>query len=497
MNKKERQEYEEKILKDLSVERQGKKLIVPEGVELSIAVKALQLKQEEEEEFNAVSWDFEYGVAEGMVAFLRTLEKQFGFVSARPTPTFFGNRPPQFLGIETAPGHQESVPFGRLNVPGINGWLEPTYNIKKGKVVFKIHGEIKGKHRVKADVIIEAVRRECKDNSIYKGQAIETSFPEIEDLNSLGDTFPTFAKLNKIDLDDIIFSKVVSDKIMVSLFMPIMHSERCRKHEVPLKRGILLEGPYGVGKTLTAAATAALCKENNWTFIYLKDVTKLAQAYSFAEQYQPAVIFAEDIDQIVKNKDPEHRDDEINNVLNALDGIDSKGIEVITVLTTNNVQNLTKAMLRPGRLDTVVSVRPPDADAAQQLVRLFGGDLIAADEDLSSVGDILKGEIPALIREVVERSKLAAMRREQEDENLRIVAEDIKVTAEGMKDHMNLLKKKDPDNRSEREKAAGVIASATVAAEQIKQGKDIKEVLEDLPDLKRATQKPDELPFAN
>ena len=72
----------------------------------------------------------------------------------------------------------------------------------------------------------------------------------------------------------------------------------------------------------------------------------------------------------------------MDEILNVIDGIESKGTEIITVLTTNNLGNITSAMLRPGRLDAIVSVRAPDAKAAQQLVRLYAGTLLAADDDL-------------------------------------------------------------------------------------------------------------------
>ena len=202
--------------------------------------------------------------------------------------------------------------------------------------------------------------------------------------------------------------------------------------------------------------------QRGWTFIYLKDVTRLAQAYAFAEHYQPAVIFAEDIDQILKD---ERRSSEINDVLNALDGIDSRGMEVVTVLTTNHLEKITKAMLRPGRLDTVVSVKPPDAAAAIRLVRLYAGERLEDNTDLSKAGELLAGEIPALIREVVERSKLAALRR---DGDLKLVGEDIEVTARSMKAHMTLLKPVEPDKRSDREKAAQILADSNVRSASIR-----------------------------
>ena len=63
-------------------------------------------------------------------------------------------------------------------------------------------------------------------------------------------------------------------------------------------------------------------------------------------------------------------------------------------------------MLRPGRLDAIIDVTAPDAKAVEKLVRLYGRETIAADADLTLVGEALAGTIPAVIAEVVKRAKL-------------------------------------------------------------------------------------------
>lgn len=464
---KEKQDKQNALLRDMSMERKGTKLIVPEEVDLDTAIRALQLKQKEEEEVIAVTHILDAEVAEGIVAFFRVLKNEFGFVSSTGTPGFFGARKPQFIGIETSPGHKESVPMGRLVIPGVDGWLEPSFAVKNSHVVFQLFGEVKGKHRHIVDKIADLVNVELSRNSIYKGHAIETEFLDVDDCDSLEDTFPRFAKVGSIRPEQVIFSAATEEEVDISMFTPIQHTEICRTHNIPLKRGILLEGPYGTGKTLTAAAGATLAKENGWTFIYLKDVTRLAQAYHFASRYQPAMIFAEDIDQVLN--DPNRRDNEVNDILNALDGIDTKGVEIITVLTTNHLEKITQAMLRPGRLDTVISVRAPDADAAQRLIRFYAGADLAENTNINEASKVLAGIIPALIREVVERSKLAAIRRVgSHGGEVKLTGEDIEVTARTMKRHMEMLEPKKKDERSEREKAAQIIADGSIQAAKVR-----------------------------
>lgn len=457
-----------KKLAELSIVREGTKLIVPEGIDYDTAMRALSLKRDEEEQEVSINHIVNVEVAEGMVAFLRVLEAKFGFVSNTGHMGFWGKEPPEYLGIETSPGHRESIPIGRLRIPGIAGYLTPTFGVQRNYATFKVEGECKGKDRHKVDEIVALVEAECRRNSIYRGHAITTSFPNVKNCSCLEDTFPQFAKLEEMRPEQVIFSREIEEQVTISLFVPIIHAEACRRHKIPLKRGILLEGPYGTGKTLTASATATVCKEHGWTFIYLKDVMRLADAYTFAAKYQPAVIFAEDLDQVIMGDDEDAVNKKVKEIQNAMDGIETKGIEVITVLTTNHVERITLAMLRPGRLDTVVSVRAPDAEAALRLVKMYAGDLLdpSCDFNQSNVGDSLAGQIPALIREVVERSKLAALRRS--GDQLLLTPNDIEVTALSMKNHMNLLKNPEPDERSTEELAAATIANGLIRSAEIR-----------------------------
>ncbi len=129
----------------------------------------------------------------------------------------------------------------------------------------------------------------------------------------------------------------------------------------------------------------------------------------------------------------------MDDILNQIDGVDSKSQELIVILTTNYVENIDKAMLRPGRLDAVISVLPPDAKAAQKLVRLYARGLVAEQENLDEVGVELNGQIPAVIREVVEKSKLAALRHLEFDSDLALTSSDLLVAAKGMKRHLELM----------------------------------------------------------
>ena len=176
--------------------------------------------------------------------------------------------------------------------------------------------------------------------------------------------------------------------------------------------------------------TARVCQENGWTFILLDRVQGLRVALEFANRYSPAVVFAEDIDRIASE-----RDESANDLINTIDGVLSKRAEIMTVLTTNFAEKLNPVILRPGRLDAVISLRAPSADTAEKLIRHYAGKLLAVTESVTAAGHELAGQIPASIRECVERAKLGMVGRGDN----KISESDLVIAAKTMKNHLNLL----------------------------------------------------------
>ncbi|RYH05352.1 MAG: ATP-binding protein, partial [Alphaproteobacteria bacterium] len=276
--------------------------------------------------------------------------------------------------------------------------------------------------------------------SIFKGKAFTIPVDDDGDLEVMEP--PVFMDVRNTDPSQLLLNQDVVDQVRTSLWGPIQNTEACRTNRIPLKRGVLLEGPYGCGKSLTASITAKLAQDNGWTFINLDKVQGLKAALEFANRYQPAVIFAEDIDRLV-----EERDEDANDLINTIDGVLSKHAEVMVVLTTNHIEKIQQVMLRPGRLDAVISIPAPDSPTVQALVRMYGRNTIAKNTDLSEIGDMLAGQIPATVREVVERSKLAMIVRGETE----VTAAALKLSAVGMTAHLDLLnRKKDAPTEAEK-----------------------------------------------
>jgi len=361
------------------------------------------------------------------------------------------------IGVKTGPNPEDvvQVPWGQMQIPGVEGYLETGFSIVKGRPVFTLNGVVKRKNEKEVAEVARQMRLFLKTNSIYRGKAIRIDFPDLEDATSLQDFEPEFLDLSNVRPEELIFSDDVQANIQANLFTPILHSDTCRKAGIPLKRGVLLAGPYGTGKTMTAYVAAKYAEDNGWTFLYLKDVNDLAIAIQFAKMYGPSVIFAEDLDNALGTS---QRNTDVNGILNTIDGVDTKDSEIIVVLTTNHVDRINKAMLRPGRLDAVINVMPPNGEAAVKLVHQYARGLLKTDDDFTNVSKLLNGKIPAVIREVVERAKLAAIAAAP-TEDLIITAKALEIAAKSMSGQLALLTPQEPDDRSDIEKAADVLVT--------------------------------------
>ena len=420
---------------DPDIEYAGKRITLPNDpgkMGLREAADLLNRKADDEEtELQAIE-TIEAFPLDGAVAFTRAMKKLYGWASPIPTMTFFGPQPPKLLTVDIGPNeydgkpYQTQVSWGLFTIPGIENPISIGSKNTASGPVFMVSGIVKKREQYVLQQLANEARAILRDDSIYKGKAIRLRVEGDGTLNP--ETPPTFMSTRYIVPSELILNPDELGQIQASLWSPIENTQMCRDLHIPLKRGVLLEGPYGIGKTMTANVTSKHCTDNGWTFILLDDIRALKDALLFAQRYAPAVRCQPQARAYV-------RDQRGNDLLNTIDGVLSKNSEVITVLTTNHVEKIERAMLRPGRLDAVISVRPPEAEAVERLIRLYARSLLAPTEDLTMVSQSLAGNIPATIREVVERSKLAMIGRKDR----RLIASDLLTSASGMKRHLELL----------------------------------------------------------
>jgi transitional endoplasmic reticulum ATPase len=435
----------EKQVAETGVVHEGDRIILPanpEKMTIPTAMTILAAREKAAQQEYDIQEIVEGFPLDAAAAFYRAVQKRYGFVNSvtvRKTDMWGRKHDvnPDMRQIRVGPKPKDiiQVPVGGFQLPGFDTPIESQLytNWRTGKMYFMVTGKLKAKDRDVIREIITETRRELEENSIYKGRAI---FLKSDEDGNVGDgNEPEFIDVSKIKPESLILSRDVETLLQHTLFTVIQKTDKCRKLNIPLKRTINLAGPYGTGKTLIASVTAKHCIAHGWTYVMVSNVAGLASALKFARRYQPAVVFAEDIDRAT-----EERDETANTILNEIDGLLSKESEVITVLTTNHLDKITKAMLRPGRTDAIINVDAPDAEAAQRLVRLFAGKLVDKSVTLEKLGLEIKGYIPAVIGEIVQRSKLAMIERDDD----KLIEADLLSAAFGMKIHAGLIAEKIP-----------------------------------------------------
>lgn len=456
------------------VDWEGRKIILPATpVPMSLAKAAIALADLDEQENTLieVSEFIDALPFDGAQAFQLAINELFGFSLMRPgeVETMFGKQKvkPTLRSVKTGPNPEDymQVIWGGMAIPALSPdgaqgdggvVLQCGVAPRDGRLMFHVGGNIpRGKRHIFEDLMYVA-RQFAVQASIYKGKAFKMKVNDDGSLDLQNE--PTFISIDPEIESKLVFSKRTGDQINAYVFSPIKNSAACRAMQVPTKRTVLLSGKYGVGKSMTAAAMAAVSVQNGWTFILIDEVKGLKEALLFAQKYAPAVIFAEDLDRTMSGAD---RTEAVNALLNTLDGVESKTSQIMTILTTNHVEGLTRALLRPGRLDNIIHVDLPDAEAAEKLARMYGAGFIKPNTALTESRELLANRIPAAIREAVERAKLAAIWRSGGVPS-DLVDSDLVVAANSMDDQLKLLETPIEDTRTPEHKLGEALGDIVV-----------------------------------
>lgn len=420
------------------IDREADTIQLPKNLSLKDAVAILTKRMAEEEADVAVSEVIEGFPFDAAHAVQLVLHERYGFVVNEGGQGWFGPEPCPVIPVATGPDSVVQVPFGQFKLPGISGTLQCGFAKMGRRVVFRLTGVVKGKHKPIVSEIAEEVRKKLKTHSIYQGQAIAISFRD-EDGEKLEIMDPSVQpKFLRLESPDPIFTRETTEQIELGVLNTIRSSKLLKKRGECLRGSVLLEGPFGTGKTLTAAWVARECVEHGWTFVALKDCRDLTEAMDLASQYAPAVIFTEDVDRIMSGT----RDAEMDQLSYALDGVDSKGKDVLVVMTTNNVGSIRQLMMRPGRIDSVISVTNPDADTVFRLVQFYAGDaLVGSREEYEDAIQPMVDQSPSFVAAVVKKAKMRAITR---DGKFEITVDDIRIGAKMMANHVRLMSAQEP-----------------------------------------------------
>lgn len=200
-----------------------------------------------------------------------------------------------------------------------------------------------------------------------------------EILSSLGINIMTFPS---VGFDGVAGLEDVKKEIQLRFIYPIRYHNLSEEYNIGVGGGLLLYGPPGVGKTHIARAVA---KECGARFVYLNPSFLLSKwfgdfeknislVFKAARLLKPCILFFDEIDSIASRRDrteSEAAKRGVSQLLNEIGGINTDQMEGVYILgATNDPWSVDPALLRPGRFDRHIYVRPPDRTARARLLEL-------------------------------------------------------------------------------------------------------------------------------
>ena len=229
--------------------------------------------------------------------------------------------------------------------------------------------------------------------------------------------------VGSVTLEDVGDMVETKQALTEAVLWPLQHPDTFARLGVEPPRGVLLYGPPGCGKTFVVRALASSGRlsvhavkgaelMDKWVGASEKAVREL---FRRARDSAPSLVFLDEIDALAprrgQSSDSGVTDRVVAALLTELDGINPLR-DVVVIGATNRPDLIDPALLRPGRLEKLVFVEPPDAAARRDILHTSGRSIpLSPDVNLDELADHLDGYSAADCVALLRESALTAMRR--------------------------------------------------------------------------------------
>ncbi|BBH65040.1 ATPase [Actinoplanes sp. OR16] len=226
----------------------------------------------------------------------------------------------------------------------------------------------------------------------------------------------------EVTLDDVGDMVEVKQVLTESVLWPLTYPDTFARLGVSPPRGVLLYGPPGCGKTYLVKAIAGTGKANVLSVKGAELLSKwvgdseraVRELFRRAREAAPTLVFLDEVDALAPTRgqgtDGGTADRVVAALLTELDGVEDLR-NVVVIGATNRPDLIDPALLRPGRLERLVYVPPPDGEARAAILRASARSVpLDPSVDLDAMGADLDGFSAADCAALIRESALAAMR---------------------------------------------------------------------------------------
>jgi ATPase family protein associated with various cellular activities (AAA) len=311
--------------------------------------------------------------------------------------------------------------------------LQPVDRGPFPQVVLQITGQDQG--RIQA--VLGQIQTLTSERSVFRGQVISFG-PEVF---GPGRQVPmNFLERPSVGRDQIVLPADVLDNIERQVLGVGRLSGRLLASGQHLKRGVLLHGAPGTGKTHTVGYLLGQMPEATVIVISGRALGRIREACSVARSLQPSIIVVEDVDLIAEQREARPGEHPLLfQLLNEMDGLNS-GTDVTFLLTTNRADLLEPALAnRPGRVDLAAELPLPDADARRQLIRLYQGNLVLDLASPETVIERTEGVTAAFLKELLRQAALLSAEQDDTDGPIHVTDAHLDAALDQLLDTRNQL----------------------------------------------------------
>ena len=229
--------------------------------------------------------------------------------------------------------------------------------------------------------------------------------------------------VGSVTLDDVGDMIETKQALTEAVLWPLQHPDTFARLGVDPPRGVLLYGPPGCGKTFVVRALASSGRlsvhavkgaelMDKWVGSSEKAVREL---FRRARDSAPSLIFLDEVDALAPRRgqsfDSGVTDRVVAALLTELDGVEPL-CDVVVLGATNRPDLIDPALLRPGRMEKLVFVEPPDAEARREILKSAAKSVpLSKEVDLGALAADLDGYSAADCVALLREAALTAMRR--------------------------------------------------------------------------------------